>query len=133
MATRSSSSRNPAVAGADSLIAYLQERVQEIVDGFHGVERRRVLASDGWFVAGKRFTLVTRQGRIVVRLPDAAAQEELLAIEGTAEWTIPGKKPMRGWLLVPETMHDDTAALTTWLQRSFALAPGAGEAKARSA
>ncbi len=91
--------------------------------------RRKVLASDGWFKGGKLFTLVTKQGRIVVRLPDESAQDELLSLDGTSEWKIGKKAPMRSWLQLPERFHDDTAALTTWLKRAWALTPGAAATK----
>ena len=108
-----------------SLIADLQDLVAEALASRRGVSRRRVLASDGWFVNGRLFTLVNRQARIVVRLPDQAAQDELLQIRGTGQWTIGAKMPMRGWLLLPESAHDDSALLSAWLTRAFTLAESA--------
>ena len=106
---------------SSSLIAYLQERVVEGVEGLPGVTRRKVLASDGWFVDDKLFTFVNRQARVVVRLPDAAAADELLATPGATPWQYGKKAPMRGWLLLPEDMHDDAEALRRWVHRAHGL------------
>jgi len=54
-------------------IAATQDLVQRAVDRLDGVERRKVLASEAWFTRGSLFALVSRPGRIVVRLPDEGA------------------------------------------------------------
>jgi TfoX/Sxy family transcriptional regulator of competence genes len=105
------------------LIAHLQELVQEAVAPLAGVTRRRVLRSDGWFVRGSLFTLVNRDARIVVRLDDLAAQDEAHALAGAAGWAIGKKKPMRAWVLLPETFHDDPEAIAGWVKRAWELAP----------
>ena len=53
-----------------SLLAYLRDEVERAVAPLAGVERKRMFASDGWFVRGSLFALVSTQGRVVVRLPD---------------------------------------------------------------
>jgi TfoX/Sxy family transcriptional regulator of competence genes len=104
-----------------SLITHLQDVVHELVMPFGGITRRTMFASDGWFVNEKVFTLVSKEGRIIVRLPDPAAQEELLGLPGASMWQIPNKPPMRGWLELPEDMHDDEGALRSWLRRAARL------------
>ncbi len=106
-------------------IAATQDLVQRAVDRLDGVERRKVLASEAWFTRGSLFALVSRPGRIVVRLPDEGAQDELLALEGAAMWRIGKKAPMRAWLELPESMHGDRKALAAWLKRAWSLAPTA--------
>lgn len=119
-----SPSRN-AKAGKDSsantLVPHLQEQVQSAVATLSGVVRRRVLASDGWFVNDKLFTLVTRQARIVVRLPDDSAREALLALDGAGYWRIKNRKPMKDWLQLPEAMHDDADAIAEWVARAWSV------------
>jgi hypothetical protein len=95
--------------------------VQAAADSLSGVVRRRVLASDGWFVNDKLFTLVNRQARIVVRLLDEAAQVELLALEGAGHWKLKNRKPMKDWLLLPESMHDDASAIEAWVRRAWQI------------
>ena len=116
-----------------TLVVHLQELLQAIVDRLKGVSRRRVLASDGWFVNGKLFALVSRQARVVVRLPDVAAQDELLAVDGAEPWQIGNKAPMRGWIQLPEAFHDDEESLALWLNRAWALASDRRESRPRVA
>jgi TfoX/Sxy family transcriptional regulator of competence genes len=117
-----STKRKAAPSGGNTLVPHLQELVQSAADELKGVERRRVLASDGWFTNDKLFALVSRQARIVVRLPDEAAAEELLALEGSGHWRIKNRPPFKDWLLLPESMHDDSDAVTTWVTRAWTVA-----------
>ena len=101
------------------MIPHLQELVQEAVDSLSGVERRKALVSDAWFVRGKMFALVTRQARVVVRLTEPAAQAELLALDGASNWQIKNRKPMRDWLQLPEELHDDAEGIALWVKRAW--------------
>jgi TfoX/Sxy family transcriptional regulator of competence genes len=132
-AATTSAEERPAPRASASLVLHLQDSLQEIIDGFDGVVRRKVLSSDGWFKGGKLFALVTKQARIVVRLPEESAQNELLSLAGASEWKIGKKAPMRSWIQVPERMHDDADALSQWLKRAWFLAPGTAAAKSRIA
>lgn len=105
----------------ESLLEYLREQVQEAVAPLPGVGRKKMLVSIGWTVKDRVFALVSRQGRIVVRLPDDDAQKELLAIEGAGPWRWGSRTPPRGWLLLPEDRHDDSAFVTKWIERAFRL------------
>jgi TfoX/Sxy family transcriptional regulator of competence genes len=131
-ARKSTSASKPRARAQSSLVTHLQDIVHALVMPFGGVTRRTMFASDGWFVNEKVFTLVSKEGRIVVRLPDPAAQDELLSLAGASMWQIPNKPPMRGWLELPETMHDDETALRVWLRRAASLA-AALPAKKRAA
>ena len=103
------------------LISHLQELVEAAVGRLDGVSRRRVLASDGWFAGGSLFALVSRKARVIVKLPDASAQDEALALDGAAMWQIGKKAPMRAWIQLPESFHDDEEALAAWLRRAWTL------------
>lgn len=100
---------------------YLREQVQEAVAGLARVGRKKMLVSVGWTVNDRTFALVSRQGRIVVRLPDANVEEALLALDGAEPWRFGKRAPPRGWLLLPEAMHDDAEALKVWLRRAWEL------------
>jgi len=104
-----------------SLIAYLNDVVGEAVCSLAGVGRRKLLVSTGWSVNERVFALVSRQGRIVVRLPDDAAVAELLALDGAEPWKYGTRAPPRGWVQLPEVMHEDAPALQAWLQRAWQL------------
>jgi TfoX/Sxy family transcriptional regulator of competence genes len=104
-----------------SLIAYLNETVSDAVKDLPGVGRRKLLVSTGFSVNERVFALVSRQGRVVVRLPDEALARELLALEGAEPWKYGSKAPPRGWVQLPEWMHDAPDALRTWLERAWQL------------
>src|SRR5262249_52949761 len=93
--------------------------------GLAGVELRKVLSSEAWFTRGSLFALVSRDARVVVRLADATAQDELLAVEGARPWKIGAKAPMRAWIETPEPMTTDRKALAQWVKRAWTLAPTA--------
>lgn len=132
MATaRKRAARKAQATGTPSLIEHLREQIQEAVGRLPGVERRKMLVSIGWMVNARTFTLVSRQARIIVRLTDPSAQEELLALDGAERWQIGKRKPLRDWLQLPETMHDDPETLREWLQRAWALARESGPASKR--
>ncbi len=109
----------------DPRIAALRDVVAREVTRLDDVEVRKVMSSEGWFTRGSLFALVSRQARIVVRLSDEEAQDELLAIAGASPWRIGDKAPMRAWIELPPSMHADRKALGKWLKRAWALAPTA--------
>ena len=111
--------RNP--PALESLLEFLREQVAEAVAGLAGVGRKKMLVSLGWAVKDRTFALVSRQGRVVVRLPDELAEQELLGIEGAAAWKFGTRAPPRGWVLLPEAMHEDAEALRAWLRRAWEL------------
>jgi TfoX/Sxy family transcriptional regulator of competence genes len=107
----------------------LEETVDAIVARLEDVEKRRMFASNGWFTRGSLFAFLARQGRVVVRLPEKQAQDELLAVDGATMWRIGKKAPMRAWIAVPEDMHEDRRALGKWLKRAWSLAPSKPQRK----
>jgi hypothetical protein len=44
-----------------------------------------------------------------------------MALPGSAPWQA-GDKVMGKWVLVPESFHDDPAALAAWVRRAHAMA-----------
>ncbi|HKA87474.1 MAG TPA: hypothetical protein VKE22_07400 [Haliangiales bacterium] len=118
-------------AATDDEIATLRDLVAKIVTKLDGVELRPILRSEGWFTRGSLFVLVSRQGRIVVRLPTEEAQDDLLALPGASPWRIGNKPPMRAWIELPAAMHSDRKALGGWLRRAWELAPAAKAKKKR--
>jgi TfoX/Sxy family transcriptional regulator of competence genes len=99
----------------------LRELVQEAVAGLAGVGRRKMLVSVGWAVKDRVFALVSRQGRIIVRLHDERAERELLDMDGAEPWKFGTRAPPRGWVQLPEGMHEDASALREWLGRAWSL------------
>lgn len=114
----------------DSLLEHLRDVLREAVDRLPGVGQRKMLVSVGWTVNDRVFALVSRDGRIVVRLPDEEARRELEAL-GAKTWTFGSRAP-RDWLVLPETMHDDTDLLRTWVKRAWQIGRDASGPAART-
>ena len=95
----------------------LNARLEAATTGLGGVARKRVFARNTFFVDGKLFALVWREGRIGVKLPEPDGYAELQAHAGALPWIAWGR-PMVGWLLVPTEMHSDEAALSKWVRRA---------------
>jgi TfoX/Sxy family transcriptional regulator of competence genes len=112
-------------APANPRIAAAREALARAVAGLDGVALRKVLASEAWFARGSLFALVSRDARVVVRLPDESAQDELLAVAGARPWKIGAKAPMRAWIELPEEMNGDRKTLAKWVKRGWELAPTA--------
>lgn len=45
-----------------------------------------------------------------------------MRLPGAEPWQIKNRAPMRGWIQLPESMHDDEQALAAWLKRGAQLA-----------
>lgn len=121
MPTRSARKSPKSETAPASLIEHLNECVGAALESVPDVGRRKMLVSFGWSVHERVFALVSRQGRIVVRLPDERAQRELSALEGAAPWKFSAKAAARDWLQLPEWMHEDAAQLRSWLTRAWEL------------
>lgn len=95
----------------------LNAKLEAATEGLPSVTRKRVFGRNTFFVDGKLFALVWREGRLGLKLPDASAHHELAALVGTNPWIAWGR-PMVGWLLVPSEMHEQPALLARWTQRA---------------
>ena len=91
--------------------------------GFGDVEVIEAHGCDGLSAAGRAYALVAPDGRIAVRLPDW----DLFA----AAFELPGSAPLYEseqrvghWVLLPEDVQDDHAALREWLRHAHALTAG---------
>ncbi len=95
----------------------LNAKLEASTVGLTGISRKRVFGRNTFFVDGKLFALVWREGRIGLKLPDASTHAELAAVPGVTPWVAWGR-PMNGWLLVPAAMHQASAELAGWVKRS---------------
>ncbi len=99
----------------------------ELIDRFHAalpedprVQRRQMFGYPAAIAGGNHFA-GTFQASIVVRL-DEQGYRDLLALPGAEPFEpLPGRS-MRGYAVLPESVRDDPAALSAWLERSFAHA-----------
>jgi TfoX/Sxy family transcriptional regulator of competence genes len=131
MPTRKSPAKAKPARATDSLLAHLNDAVSEALASLPGIGRRKMLVSFGWTVKDRVFALVSRQGRVVVRLPDEEVRRELLALDGAGPWKYSAKAPPRDWLLLPESMAEDAEQLRAWLRRAWQLGQDAPAKPAR--
>ncbi len=121
------------MSGRSSEAAWLKEQIQVALGPRRGLSWKRMFGCDAAFRDGRIFTLVWREGRIAVKLPDEAAYAELAAVAGVDAWAPGGKGPMRGWLMVPPAWNESEDRIGPWLERAFASAAAAAAATPRSA
>ncbi len=68
------------------------------------------------------FALVSEKARILVRLPDPAAYQELLASPGADTWQFEQEpNPIKHWVMVPESFHHQPELLEQWVRRAYDL------------
>ncbi len=100
------------------LCAHLLELVEEASASLSGVTWKRMFGCDAAFVSGSIYALIWKDGRIGLKLPNRERFEALLSLEGAVPWTPGRMSPMAKWVLVPESFHDDTAALAEWVREA---------------
>jgi TfoX N-terminal domain len=91
----------------------LAERVRDIAQRRTGVVERRMFGGLAWMVGGNMACGLMADG-LLVRIP-AGETEEALRRPHVREFGFPGRKPMRGFLLVePDGLADDSD-LAAWV------------------
>lgn len=117
-------------------LKFLHDLLEEAAAPLPGVSHKRMFGCDALFADGTIFGLIWKDGRIGLKVPDAEAYNELMALDGSQPW-VAGSKQMGSWVLVPESFHDDRAALAVWTRRAHARAlatgPKAPRAKKKAA
>jgi hypothetical protein len=75
----------------------------------------------GWTIGGNMACGVMREDHLVVRIdPDETAA--LVAEPSVSEFGAPGRKPMRGFVVIDPLALEDDAVLATWVDRGAARA-----------
>jgi TfoX/Sxy family transcriptional regulator of competence genes len=90
----------------------LADRVRELLSTRAEVTEKKMFGSLAFLVGGN-LGVGVRGEELIVRL-DPADAEKALAEQGVREFP-PGRKPMKGWVLVEVDPGDD-AALTEWVE-----------------
>jgi len=83
------------------------------------VTQRPMFGQLAGFVNGNMF-LCLFGDRIAVKLSEAQAAE-LLKVKGAGPFEPMGNRPMRGYVVLPESWHKDTAKADEWVARSLAF------------
>jgi TfoX/Sxy family transcriptional regulator of competence genes len=99
----------------------LAARIRELIGARPGVVERKMFGGLGWMIGGNMAVGVMRETELVVRIEpeqvEAACREPHVH-----EFGRPGRKPMKGFVLVePEGVEDDDA-LARWIDVGAARA-----------
>jgi len=99
----------------------LAERIRELIGVRPGVVERKMFGGLGWMIGGNMAVGVMRETELVVRIePDeteAACREPHVH-----EFGRPGRKPMRGFVLVEPAGVEDDGDLARWVDVGAARA-----------
>jgi TfoX/Sxy family transcriptional regulator of competence genes len=94
----------------------LAERIREVINARPDVTERKMFGGLGWTIGGNMACGVMREDHLVVRVdPDETAV--LVAEPHVAEFGAPGRKPMRGFVVVDPVALEDDAVLASWVER----------------
>jgi TfoX/Sxy family transcriptional regulator of competence genes len=113
-------------------LAALKDALDAAAKGLTNVAPRTMFGCHALFHGGGVFGLVWKKGRIGVRLPDRNAFDQLMAHQGAAPWKA-GTMTIAHWVLVPESMHEESKTLARWVARAHALNAGIEPKAKRSA
>jgi TfoX/Sxy family transcriptional regulator of competence genes len=105
--------------------AFLFGLLEEAAAPLPGVAHKRMFGCDALFAEGNIFGMIWKEDRIGLKFPNKDLYGQLMALEGSAPWTV-GEKVMGGWVLAPEAFHDDNAQLTKWVRLAHSQALAAG-------
>lgn len=92
---------------------------RSVVPDVPGVVVKPMFANVAAFVNGHMFA-GTFGDVLGVRLPDEAARDELLAVDGAGPYG-PAERPMGGYVALPEAWRDDPDRLRAWIARAHTL------------
>jgi TfoX/Sxy family transcriptional regulator of competence genes len=93
----------------------LAERIRDVISARPDVVERKMFGGVGWMIGGNMAVGVMREDQLCVRIdPDETA--DATREPHVSEFGRPGKKPMRGFVLVEPSGLDD-AEFARWVDR----------------
>lgn len=98
----------------------LAERVRELISARPGVVERKMFGGLGWMIGGNMACGVMGDDLVVRIAPEET--EDACREEHVSEFGRPGKRPMRGFVLVEQDGLADDAELARWVDVGAARA-----------
>jgi hypothetical protein len=95
-------------------------RVREALAGTPGIVEKKMFGGLGFILAGNMAVGVLAEGLLVRVGPDASAT--LLDRPHVSDFGMPGRAPMRGWLIVHPDGLASAADLDDWIRTGVATA-----------
>ncbi len=91
-------------------------RVRELIEVRPGVVEKKMFGGLGWMIGGNMAVGIMRFDHLCVRIePDET--EAALREPGVSEFGAPGRKPMKGFIVVDPAVLEDDDALAGWVDR----------------
>jgi hypothetical protein len=97
--------------------------LEEAAAGLGDVEVTQAHGCDAVAARGRPYALVSADGRIGVRLPDWDLFAAAFELPGSGP-LFEGDERVGHWVLLPEEVRDEPAALHVWLSHAHALTAG---------
>ena len=99
----------------------LAGRIRELMAARPGVVERTMFGGVGWMIGGNMAVGVMRETELVVRIEpeetEAACREPHVH-----EFGRPGRKPMKGFVVIPPAVVADDKAIGSWVEKGLAVA-----------
>jgi TfoX/Sxy family transcriptional regulator of competence genes len=99
----------------------LAARISDLMHARPGVVERKMFGGMGWTLDGNMAVGIMRTDHLLVRMPPEEVDEAIRAPQ-VHEFGRPGRKPMKGFVLVEGEAVADDAALEEWVERGVARA-----------
>jgi TfoX/Sxy family transcriptional regulator of competence genes len=99
----------------------LAARIREVLSARPDVVERKMFGGLGWTIGGNMACGVMREDHLVVRV-EPSETAALVADPSVSEFGAPGRKPMRGFVMIDPVALDDDAVLASWVDRGASRA-----------
>ena len=99
----------------------LAGRVRELISARPGVEEKKMFGGVGWTIGGNMAVGIMRETELVVRI-EPEETEAAMREPHVHEFGQPGRKPMKGFVLVEPAGVEDDADLARWVDVGAARA-----------
>jgi TfoX/Sxy family transcriptional regulator of competence genes len=104
-----------------TLIDGLKKTLNNAAVGLTAVVEKTMFGCHSLFTNDAVFSMVWKDGRIGVRLPEVDTYSQLMSESGAGPWRA-GTRTMSHWVLVPKSMHHSQAELARWVAKAHAYA-----------
>ena len=105
----------------NSVVTKLKDSLNDAASSLSKVVEKTMFGCHSLFTSDSIFSLVWKEGRIGVKLPDTEAYSELIKQKGAEVWQA-GNRKMAHWVLVPKNMHQDRSELARWVAKAHSFA-----------
>ncbi len=96
----------------------LRGALEQAVVGLPEISWKRMFGCDAVFREGTIFGLIWKEGRIGLKFVESVEFEARMSNDGSSPW-VPGGRPTKHWVLLPEDFASDAETLKEWASASY--------------